>query len=85
MSIYSVKDALNPPLPEKRTTNDDVQPLIKAHHHACMAEEYARAVEIISDYNLHEDLDRGETPAHLLTCMLECCRKTWETNRYWAV
>ncbi|KAF5410364.1 MAG: tetratricopeptide repeat protein [Euryarchaeota archaeon] len=58
MSSYSVKDALNLPLPEKRTTKDDVQPLIEAHHHACMAEEYDRAVDIIFDYNLHEDLDR---------------------------
>ena len=58
MSIYSVKDALNLPLPEKRTTKDDVQPLIEAHHHACMAEEYDRAVEIIFEHNLHEDLDR---------------------------
>ena len=49
---------LHRPLPEKRTTKDDVQPLIEAHHHACMAEEYDKAVEIIFDYNLHEDLDR---------------------------
>jgi ATP/maltotriose-dependent transcriptional regulator MalT len=49
---------LDLPLPEKRTTKDDVQPLIEAHHHACMAEEYDKAVDIIFDYNLHEDLDR---------------------------
>ena len=55
-----------PPLPEKRTTKDDVQPLIEAHHHACMAEEYDRAVEIISDYNLHEDLDRGGNSSTLV-------------------
>ena len=49
---------LNLPLPEKRTTREDVQPLIEAHHHACMAEEYGRAVGIISDHHLYEDLDR---------------------------
>ena len=26
--------------------------------HACMAQEYGKAVDIIFDYNLHEDLDR---------------------------
>jgi tetratricopeptide (TPR) repeat protein len=49
---------LDLPLPEKCTTKEDVQSLIEAHHHACMAEEYDRAVGIISDHNLHEDLDR---------------------------
>ncbi|PXF56866.1 MAG: hypothetical protein C4B59_16220 [Candidatus Methanogaster sp.] len=49
---------LDLPLPEKRTTKEDVRSLIEAHHHACMAEEYDRAVEIIFDHKLHEDLDR---------------------------
>nr|QNO47084.1 photosystem I assembly protein Ycf3 [Methanosarcinales archaeon ANME-2c ERB4] len=49
---------LDLPLPEKRTTKEDVQSLIEAHHHACMAEEYDRAGGIIFDHNLHEDLDR---------------------------
>jgi tetratricopeptide (TPR) repeat protein len=49
---------LSLPRPEKRTKNDDVQPLIEAHHHACMAEEYDKAVGIISDHHLYEDLDR---------------------------
>ncbi|MEA1906409.1 MAG: hypothetical protein U9N12_05575, partial [Euryarchaeota archaeon] len=48
---------LSLPLPENRTNKDDVQPLIEAHHHACMAEEYDRAVGIISDHRLYEDLD----------------------------
>jgi tetratricopeptide (TPR) repeat protein len=47
---------LDLPLPEKHTTREDVQPLIEAHHHACMAEEYDEAAGIIFDYNLHEDL-----------------------------
>jgi tetratricopeptide (TPR) repeat protein len=45
-------------VPEKRTKKEDVLSLIEAHHHACMAQEYDKAVDIISDYNLHEDLDR---------------------------
>lgn len=45
-------------VPEKRTKKEDVLSLIEAHHHACMAQEYDKAVDIIFDYNLHEDLDR---------------------------
>ncbi len=46
------------PLPEKRTKKDDVQSLIEAHYHACKAEEYDKAADIIFDYKLNEDLDR---------------------------
>ena len=49
---------LSLPLPEKRTTKEDIQSLIEAHHHACMAEEYDKAADIIFDYDLHRDLDR---------------------------
>ena len=45
-------------VPEKRTKKEDVLSLIEAHYHACMAQEYDKAVDIIFDYNLHEDLDR---------------------------
>ncbi len=45
------------PLPEK-IKKEDVQPLIEAHYHACMAKEYDTATGIISDYKLHEDLYR---------------------------
>ena len=48
---------LDLPLPEKRTTIEDVRSLIEAHHHACIAGEYDRAADIISDYNLYEALD----------------------------
>ncbi len=49
---------LSLPLPEKRTKKEDVQPLIEAHYHACMAKEYDRAANIIFDENLYEYLDR---------------------------
>jgi tetratricopeptide (TPR) repeat protein len=49
---------LDLPLPEKRTTKEDVQSLIEAYHHACMAQECDKAAGIIFDYNLDEDLDR---------------------------
>lgn len=49
---------LSLPLQEKRTNIVDVQPLIEAYHHACMAEEYDKAASIIFDHNLYEDLDR---------------------------
>ena len=46
------------PVPEKRTKKEDVQSLIEAHYHACMAGEYDKAAGIIFDNELHEDLDR---------------------------
>ncbi len=49
---------LSLPLPEPRTKKEDVQPLIEAHYHACMAQDYDRAADIIFDYKLHEDIDR---------------------------
>jgi tetratricopeptide (TPR) repeat protein len=45
-------------VPEKRTKKDDVQSLIEAQYHACMAKEYDQAASIIFDKNLDEDLDR---------------------------
>ena len=48
---------LSLPIPEKPAKKEDVQPLIEAHHHACMAEEYDQAFNIIFDNNLHEYLD----------------------------
>ena len=49
---------LSLPLPEKRTKKEDLQTLIEAHHHACMAEEYDMAADVIFDYELYEDLNR---------------------------
>jgi tetratricopeptide (TPR) repeat protein len=46
------------PLPEPRTKKDDVQSLIEAHHHACLAQQYDTAADILFDHDLHEDLDR---------------------------
>ncbi len=43
---------------EKRTKKEDVQSLIEAHYHACMAEMYDIAANIIFDYELYDDLDR---------------------------
>jgi len=49
---------LSLPLPETYTKKEDVHTLIEAHHHACMAKEYDKAVDIISNYKLYENLDR---------------------------
>ena len=46
------------PLPEERTSKEDVHPLIEAHYHACRAKDYDKAFNIIFYNNLHEDLDR---------------------------
>ncbi len=48
---------LSLPVPKKPAKKEDIQPLIEAHHHACMAEEYDQALNIIFDNNLHEYLN----------------------------
>ena len=48
---------LSLPVPEKPAKKENVQSLIEAHYHACMAEEYDEAFNIIFDNNLHEYLD----------------------------
>jgi tetratricopeptide (TPR) repeat protein len=42
----------------KPIKKEDIQSLIEAHHHACMAKEYDKAFHIIFDNNLVELLDR---------------------------
>jgi tetratricopeptide (TPR) repeat protein len=49
---------LSIPLPEKRSSKEDIQSLIEAHYHACRAEDHNKALDIIMDDKLHEDLDR---------------------------
>jgi ATP/maltotriose-dependent transcriptional regulator MalT len=48
----------SPPIPEERVEKADVQSLIEACHHACVAGDYDMAADIIVDNKLHEDLDR---------------------------
>jgi|GEM_PF-291445 len=45
------------PIPKKPTKKEDIQSLIEAYHHACMAEEYDQAFDIIFYNNLAEYLD----------------------------
>ena len=45
-------------MPEKRIKKENVQPLIEACYHACMAGDYDMAAHIIFDSKLDEDLDR---------------------------
>jgi tetratricopeptide (TPR) repeat protein/flagellar biosynthesis GTPase FlhF len=44
-------------LPENPTKKEDLQPAIEAHYHACEAEEYDLAVDIIWEFNLQDILD----------------------------
>ena len=46
------------PLSEKLSRKEDIQPLLEAHYHACMAKEYDKAANIIFDYKLNEDLEK---------------------------
>ena len=48
---------LSIPLPEECTSKEDIQSLLEAHYHACRAEDYNKASNIIMDNNIHEDLD----------------------------
>jgi tetratricopeptide (TPR) repeat protein len=62
---------LSIPLPEERTSKEDIQPLIEAHHHACRAEDYNKALNIIMDNKLHEDLDRWGNSRTLIDLYLD--------------
>jgi tetratricopeptide (TPR) repeat protein len=55
--MLAVKYYLSLSLPENPTKKEDLQPAIEAHYHACKAEEYDLAAEIIWRYNLHYLLD----------------------------
>jgi len=54
----TVQYYLSQPIPEERSEKADVQSLIEACYHACMAGDYDMAADIIFDNELHEDLDR---------------------------
>ncbi len=61
------------PEKEKRTRKEDVQPLIEAHYHACVAKEYDKAASIIFDHELYDNLDMWgsyRTLVELYTLML---------------
>jgi hypothetical protein len=47
---------LSLPLPEAPMKKEEVQPLIEAHYHACMAKEYDKAAQIILEKNLGQNL-----------------------------
>jgi tetratricopeptide (TPR) repeat protein len=49
---------LSIPLPKKLKRREDVQPLIEAHYHAFMAEEFDKAAEISLDKNLLQNLEK---------------------------
>ncbi|MBE9540982.1 MAG: tetratricopeptide repeat protein, partial [Proteobacteria bacterium] len=62
-------------LPEERTSKEDIQPLIEAHFHACRAEDYNKALNIIIDNKLHEDLDRWGNSRTLIDLYLDLLPK----------
>ncbi len=55
--MLAVKYYRNLPLPENPTKKEDFQPAIEAHYHACEAEEFNLAAQIILYPNLHIYLD----------------------------
>jgi hypothetical protein len=58
--MLAAKYYLSLPLPENPTKKEDLQPAIEAHYHACEAEEYDLAAQIILHSNLHVFLIFGE-------------------------
>ncbi|MCD4809684.1 MAG: tetratricopeptide repeat protein [Methanosarcinales archaeon] len=58
-------------LPEPRTKKEDVQPLIEAHYHACRAGDYNKALNIIMDNKIHEDLDMWGNSRTLIDLYLD--------------
>ncbi|MBW2637871.1 MAG: tetratricopeptide repeat protein, partial [Deltaproteobacteria bacterium] len=66
---------LSLPPPEERTNKEDIQPLIEAHYHACRAEDYNKALNIIIANNIHEDLDRWGNSRTLIDLYLDLLPK----------
>ena len=48
---------LSIPLPSKPAKREDIQSIIEAHYHACMAKDYNMAFDIIFDYEIYQTLD----------------------------
>ncbi|MBC2698486.1 MAG: TIR domain-containing protein [ANME-2 cluster archaeon] len=63
------------PLSEKPSSKEDFQPLLEAHYHACRAEDYNKALNIIMDNNIHEDLDRWGNSRTLIDLYLDLLPK----------
>ena len=66
---------LSIPLAEERTSKEDIQPLIEAHYHSCRAGDYNKALDIILDYNIYEDLDRWGNSRTLIDLYLDLLPK----------
>jgi tetratricopeptide (TPR) repeat protein len=64
--MLAVKYYLSLPLPENPAKKEDLQPAIEAHYHACMAEEFDQAADIIWKFNLHGFLDLWGYPRTLI-------------------
>jgi tetratricopeptide (TPR) repeat protein len=64
--MLAVKYYLSLSLPENPTKKEDLQPAIEAHHHACMAEEYDLAADIIGGCNLPYLLSLWGNPRTLI-------------------
>jgi tetratricopeptide (TPR) repeat protein len=66
---------LSIPLPEECTNKEDIQPLLEAHYHACRAEDYNKAFNIIIHDNLYRDLDRWGNYRTLIDLYLDLLPK----------
>ena len=54
------------PLSSNIIKKEDIQTLIEAHHHACMAKEYDLAAHVIFDLHLHNYLEKWENHRMLI-------------------
>ncbi|WP_292387850.1 tetratricopeptide repeat protein [Methanosarcina sp. UBA5] len=68
---------LSLPISKKPAKKEDIQPLIEAYHHACVAEEYDQAFHII-DNNLHKYLNLWGN----YTALVDLCSKILSKNQF---
>jgi len=77
--ILAVKYYLSIPLPENPIKKEDLQPIIEAHYHACMAEEYDQALDIIFNNNLNKYLNLWGN----YTVLIDLYSKLLPKNHFW--
>ncbi len=69
---------LSIPISDKPAKKENIQPLIEAHHHACMAKEYDEAFDIIIKNKLDKLLDLWGN----YTALIDLCLKTLANDNF---
>jgi len=80
MIAYNYYNSLT--LPENPRKKEELQSAIEAHHHACEAEEYDLAANIIFDYNLCLDLNRWGNYKTLIQLYQRLLEREYSGSKY---